>query len=235
MAFWIFALFAIIAVFLFIASLVLPKLFLHNKCALTQSNDRGIKRMIEKKGSSVLYEPAPNVRKYIKKYVLSERDDGKVLVCKLCKKFKFLDYDIVVFDSENKVRCVLNVKELPLGTGYTRVIKLPDEASYVSINLNGVDDTVFQQRVLSRVSFVRVLIFTIASAALIAATVLGIRICCTYIFGGVFSESLFIEGRSTLFTIIIGGSVALADMVITLILVLIKNYKGAGKKVRKSV
>ena len=234
MAFWILALLAIVAAFLAIATLVLPKLFLHNKCSLTSSRDRGIRRMIDRRGQSMLYEPSPSLRKYIKKYVITVRDGNKVLVCRLGKKIKYLDYDIVVFDSENKVRCILNVKELPQDTGYTRVIKLPDEAAYVSINVNGVDDTIFPHRVLSRVSFWRVFIFTLCSAALVAATVLGIRICCTYIFGGVFSESLLVEGKSTLFTIIICGSVAFADLLLTLILVLIKNYKGAGKKERKS-
>lgn len=235
MAIWIFAMIVIVAVFLLIATLVLPKLFLHNKCALSGSLDRGIKRTIGKRGMSILYEPSPSVRKYIKKYVLTVQDGSKALVCKLSKRYKYLDYDIVVFDSENKVRCILNVRELPQDTGYTRVIKLPDDAAYVSINVNGVDDTIFPRRVLSRVSFARVLIFTLSSAALVAATVLGLRICCTYIFGGVFSESLMVDGASTLFTVIVGSSVAFVDLVLTLILVLVKNSRVAGKKERDSL
>ncbi|MCH5154764.1 MAG: hypothetical protein J1F71_06085 [Clostridiales bacterium] len=235
MAVWIFALLAIIAIFLSVATLVLPKLFLHNKCALTGSCDRGIKSRVGRRDQSILYEPSPSVRRYIKKYVLAVRDGDKVLVCKLSKRFKYLDYDIVVFGSDDKVRCILNVKELPAETGYTRVIKLPEEASYVSININGVDDIIFPSRVLSRVSFVRVLIFALCSALLVAVTVLGIRICCTYLFGGLFSESLLVEGKSTLFTVIIGSVVAAADMLLTLVLVLIKNNKGASKKAGKGL
>lgn len=234
MAVWIFALIAIVAVFLIIATLVLPKLFLHNKCALNGSLDRGIKRTASRHGESCLYEPSPQVRKYIKKYVLTVRDGKKVLVCKLGKNFKFLDYDIVVFDSTNKVRCILNVKELPTGNGYTRVIHLPDEAAYVSLNVNGVDDIIFPHRVLSRVSGVKVLIFALCSAALVLFTVVGIRICCSYLFGGVFSESLLVESNSTLFTVIIGSAVAAADLVATLIFVFIKNHNSASKKERKS-
>lgn len=234
MAVWIFALIALVAVFLVIATLVLPKLFLHNKCALTGSIDRGIKRTVSRRGESCLYEPSPKLRRYIKKYVLTVRDGKKVLVCKLGKNFKFLDYDIVVFDDQNKVRCVLNVKEALTGNGFTRVIRLPDETAYVSLNVNGVDDMIFPHRVLSRVSGVKVLIFALCSAALVLFTVVGLRICCSYLFGGVFSESLLIEHNSTIFTIIIGSAVAFADLALTLVCVFVINNKGAGKKERKS-
>ncbi|MDE6293059.1 MAG: hypothetical protein K2L88_00355 [Clostridiales bacterium] len=234
MAVWIFALIALVAVFLTIATLVLPKLFLHNKCALTGSMDRGIKRTVNRHRETCLYEPAPRLRKYIKKYVLTTHEGKKVLVCKLGNNFKFLDYDIVVFDGQNKVRCILNVREALKGVGYTRVIRLPDETAYVSLNINGVDDMIFPHRVLSRVSGVKVLIFALCSAALVLFTVVGIRICCSYLFGGVFSESLLVEGNSTIFTIIIGSVVAFADLALTLIFVFIINRESAGKKERKS-
>lgn len=233
MAIWILALIALVAVFLVIATLVLPKLFLHNKCALTGSMDRGIKRTVSRRGESCLYEPSPPVRKYIKKYVLTVRDGKTVLVCKLGKNFKFLDYDIVVFDNQNKVRCVLNVKEALKDGGYTHVIRLPDETAYVSLNLNGVDDMIFPHRVLSRVSGVKVLIFALCSAALVLFTVVGIRICCSYLLGGVFSESLLVENSSTVFTIAVGSAVAVADLALTLLCVFFINNKSAGKKERK--
>ncbi|MDE7164881.1 MAG: hypothetical protein K2O04_05620 [Clostridiales bacterium] len=233
MAVWIFALIVLVAVFLIVATLVLPKLFLHNKCALTGSIDRGIRRTVTRNGESCLYEPSPSIRKYIKKYVLTVCDDKKALVCKLGKSFKFLDYDIVVFDSQNKVRCILNVKEALRDSGYTRVIRLPDEAAYVSLNINGVDDIIFPRRVLSRVSSVKVLLFALCSAALVLFTVVGIRVCCSYLLGGVFSESLLVEGRSAVFTVIIGSVVAFADLALTLIFVFIINNKSASKKERK--
>ena len=233
MAVWIFALIAVVAVFLIIATLVLPKLFLHNKCALTGSLDRGIKRTVTRHRETCLYEPSPSARRYIKKYVLTVQDGKKVLVCKLGKNFKFLDYDIVVFDSQNKVRCVLNVREALKDSGYTRVIQLPDETAYVSLNVNGVDDMIFPHRALSRTSSVKVLIFALSSAALVLFTVVGIRICCAYLFGGVFSESLLVEHNSTIFTIIIGSAVAFADLALTMICVFIINSKSAGKKERK--
>lgn len=233
MAVWVFALIVLVAVFLVIATLILPKLFLHNKCALTGSVDRGIKRTVTRRGESCLYEPSLQLRKYIKKYVLTVRDGKKVLVCKLGKKFKYLDYDIVVFDTQSKVLCILNVKEVLKDGGYTRVIRLPDETAYVSLNINGVDDLVFPQRVLSRVSTIKLLIFALCSAALVLFTVVGIRICFSYLFGGVFSESLLVESDSTIFTVIIGNVVAFADLALTLIFVFFNDHKSVVKKERK--
>lgn len=234
MAVWIFALIALTAVFLGIAVFVLPKLFLHNKCALSDSTDRGIKRTESRDSEGCLYEPSLEVRKYIKKYVLAVRDGKKVLVCKLGKNFGFLDYDIVVFGGDGKVRCVLNVKEALSETGYTRVVALPDDAAYVSLVINGVDDIVFPHKALSRVSAIKVLCFALCSAALVLVTVIGVKVCCAYLFGGLFTESLLIEDNSIIFTVIVGSVVVSVDMLLTLVCVLIANRKGAGKKERKS-
>lgn len=230
MAVWILLLLAIVGAFLAIVTLLLPKLFLHNKCAISSSADRGIKHTVNKSGESVLYEPSLPVRKYIKKYVLDRRGDKKVLVCKLGKKIKYLDYDIVVFNSENKVKCILNVKEALADSGYTRVIQLPDDAAYVSININEADSDVLTHRILSRVSIVKILIYAVCSAALIALTAIGMQFCCSHIFGGIFVESLLYESNSLAVTLIIGGIVAAVDFVLTLLLVILRNRKSASKR-----
>lgn len=233
MVVWIIALIAIIIAFLAIAAFVLPRFFLHNKCAIKKSADRGIKRTVDRDGESVLYEPSPRVKKYIKQYVLTCRDGEKSIVCKMNKRTKYVDYDIVVFNAANAVKCILNVKEAVTERGYSHVIKLPDDAAYVSLNLNEANDKTFDSKVLSRVSAGRIFLFVLISAALIAVTVIGIRVCCAYLFGGLFRESLIYENASIIYTAIIGGAVAVVDLVITLTAVLIKNHGGAGKKVKE--
>ena len=233
MGIWIIALIAIIVAFLTIAAFVLPKFFLHNKCAVKKSADRGIKRTVDRDGESVLYEPSPRVKKYIKQYVLTCRDGEKSIVCKMNRRTKYADYDIVVFNSANVVKCILNVKEAVPANGYSHVVKLPDDTAYVSLNLNEANDKTFDSKVLSRVSAGRILLFVLISAILIALTVMGIRVCCAYLFGGLFREGLIYENESILYTGIIGAAVAAVDLVITLTAVLVKNYGGAGKKVKE--
>ena len=123
---------------------------------------------------------------------------------------------------------------LPISAnGYSHVVKLPDDTAYVSLNLNEANDKTFDSKVLSRVSAGRILLFVLISAILIALTVMGIRVCCAYLFGGLFRESLIYENESILYTGIIGAAVAAVDLVITLTAVLVKNYGGAGKKVKE--
>ena len=53
---------------------------------ITKSLDRGIKCVLEKSGKSMVFEPEVKWRKYVKQYILSERNDVEYLTCKNCGK-----------------------------------------------------------------------------------------------------------------------------------------------------
>ena len=59
------------------ASVVLPRMFLKTRYTMTRAGDRGIKKIIEKNGQSILFEPVLKWRKYIPQYVLAERNGVK--------------------------------------------------------------------------------------------------------------------------------------------------------------
>ena len=79
---WYLLLCLVIGGSLALAAFVLPKIYLSTRYTITQPTDRGIKKILEKSGQSMLFEPALKYRKYLKQYVLAERYGKKELICK---------------------------------------------------------------------------------------------------------------------------------------------------------
>ena len=62
-----------------VAVVLLPTMFLKTRHILTAPTDRGLKKIVEKNGQSMVFEPALKWRKYIRQYVLAERLRWQVL------------------------------------------------------------------------------------------------------------------------------------------------------------
>ena len=57
MFWWVVLLIITFAVSIVIAAIILPRLYLKPRYSITQSGDRGIKKIMEKNGQSILFEP----------------------------------------------------------------------------------------------------------------------------------------------------------------------------------
>lgn len=235
MAIWIAILLSTVAVFLIITVVLLPRMFLHDKCSVTETHDRGIKRYKDADGESVLYEPVQSMRKYIKQYVIADRDGQKSLVCKLARKLEYIDFDVVVFNADGAVRGIFNVKEKIRDKSFTCVVELPPDTSYVSLSVNGADDSVFEEnRVLTKVSGVKIALFSVIATLLTGLAVVGVVVSCAHIFGGVYGESLLYTSGSRLVIFIIVIAAMVVDFLLNIILLSVRN-KNAGKRKGKSL
>lgn len=211
-----------------VASWLLPQMFLKTRYTIGSSQDRGLKKVTEKNGQSMVFQPALKWRKYIRQYVLSERSEKKRLMCKLDPDIAFISYDIVLFNSQDKVFDVLRVQDLVEKKGFSRVVDLPEQTSYVSVVVNEVDGVTFPDHITTKIKAGKVAKFLLACSFLILMEVLCIKVCCANIFGGLFRESFVLNWESTLITLSIAAALIVINMIVALITVKVQGAKKSG-------
>jgi hypothetical protein len=227
---WYLLLCLVIGGSLALAAFVLPKIYLSTRYTITQPTDRGIKKILEKSGQSMLFEPALKYRKYLKQYVLAERYGKKELICKLDENVSYIHYDIVLFNNRDEVFQVLTVKELIEKQGYTKVVDLPDETSYVSLAINEVDGKTFPDNLTKKIKKGKLKNFLLVSSLLIIMEVFCIKVCLGNIFGGVFREIFILSERSGYLTLLIIGVLILINCLVVGIAMRIRSGKKVGRK-----
>lgn len=225
---WIFILIAVIVTFFVAAVFVFPKIFLKNKYNVGETYDRGIKKYrIADNERGIVYQPALKIRKYIDQYILVGNDSGeKYIKCKINKNVEYLDYDIVLFGSNNKVFKVLHVKDIIQQRGYTEEVSLPAGTSYVTILLNAVNNKRFTGEKSVSISIMNLVCFDVLVTALFAYVGWCINISFSYLFGGIFRESYAASTEDTILAVAVSAAIG---AIITTIVSLILIYKNKKK------
>lgn len=211
-----------------IASVLLPKTFLKTRYTIERSGDRGLKKIQEKNGQSILFEPIVKWRKYVKQYILAERKGKKELICKIDSEIEYLSYDIVLFNSLDEAFDVITVKELIENKGYTKRVALPSQTSYVSLSVNAVDGVSFEENITKKVKAGKLAKFLLLCSFCILLEVFAVKICCANVFGGVFRESFVLNVESTLATLIIAGGLVLINGIVAFTAIKIRGAKKAN-------
>lgn len=211
-----------------IASVLLPRVFLKTRYTIMYSGDRGLKKIYEKNGQSLVFQPVVKWRKYINQYILAERNGKKELICKIDPEIEYLSYDIVLFNSLDKVFDVITVKELIENKGYTKTVTLPRETSYVSLSLTAVDGVKFEDRVTAKVKAGKIAKFLFLCSFCILLEAFAVKICCANIFGGVFRESFVLNIDSTLATLALAGGLILVNLIVSFVAIKIRGCKKSG-------
>ncbi len=217
-----------------IASVVLPKAYLKSRYALTKSGDRGIKKIMEKNGQSIVYEPAVKWRKYVEQYILSERYGRKQMICKIDPEIGYLAYDVVLFNNRNEVFDVLEIKEKTDGGGYTKTIDLPEETSYVALSITEVDATQFTVPITQKVAGGRITAFLLWCSLCLFMEVFCVKACCANIFGGIFRQSFMLDGESTAATLVIALVLIIINLAVSLPVILIRGAKKTERKTERN-
>lgn len=217
--------------FIVLAVIVLPSVFLKTDYLITAPRDRGIRHIKEPNGTTLLYEPNLKARRYVKQYVLSDRGGKKVIVCKLADSVDYIDYDVALFNNLNEVFEVVNVKEQIETRGYTKEMELPEETSYATVIVNGVNGEDFSERIVGRVKGKKIALYAVFAGLLAVAEVACVKLCCAYAFGGIFAESFMVSSKGMLVTAIAAAAVVLIN---TLGAVIALCARGGKKKGRES-
>lgn len=224
---------AVCAAFVLAQALILPKIFFRNKYVGGSIPDYGCKIIDEGDGKTILYEPDPAIRKYIPKYLLSERNGKKFFECRYADALKYLDYDVVLFNDNGRSFKVINVKESVKRAGFGKVLVLPGETAYVTIILNRADDEIIKQNSNCKITGKNITFYLLCACALDIIGVTVVKVCVSYLFGGVFTESFM----SALMGWGITGVLCLGLIVLNIIYtILVVRFKGNGvRKEAKNV
>lgn len=225
MIIWALALLLVVGVTFYVAAVALPNLFLKLRYSATSSNDRCIKKVNEVNGQSMVFEPEEKWRKYIKQYVLAERSEKKQLKCKLDKSVSYIEFDIAVFNCQEQLETVIKVKDYANGSEYTQTVDLPEETSYVSINVLRVENEYFSDRLTAKIKGSKVFQYILLSALTVLMECILTKICLSKLFGGVFKESFIINLEGLLITLAIAGVLILINSFIVIITVKAREKK----------
>ncbi|MDE5943505.1 MAG: hypothetical protein K2H30_04780 [Clostridia bacterium] len=229
MVVWSIVLAVLVAAFVLIHVLVLPKAFLRTDFGRLPVTGRGVKSVDGESGPSMVYEPDIKAAKYIKQYVLSERGGKKFLLCKIDEKIKYIDFDIAVFDRDGNTVKILNVKEIISRQGFTEVCELPEETSFVTLSLNEVNGQKKGRGLHGEISPKNLAWYLSLSAVADLLGVVFAKICLTQMFGGIYSESFFISGKDWLYTFLIAAGAVAFNLLTASIYVLWKSGKFKGE------
>ena len=230
MAWWIILLSVIMSVFSLVHTLILPKLFLKVKYDYDSLPDRGTKVVSEEGGKSIVYEPDVKIRKYIKQYILSERDGKKYIICKIADNVRYIDFDVALFDAEGNSFKVINIKELIKNKGYTNLTELPDKVAYVTLVLNAVNNTEYKSTASKKVVLKGIALYLVLAAVAEIICIISVKACLAKILGGIYFESFLLVPKTWIFTAAECAAVIIINVICTLCIVLIKKRNKKGEE-----
>lgn len=214
---WWIVLFCSIALFVLLAVIIIPKFLLKLSFVGLTPKDVGLKIINEKNGVSILYDATEETGDYIDQYILSKRNNKKVLICKISKDIKKINYDVVIFGKDNRIITVYNVFEKIKSVGYTKTIELPNFTSHVVILLNQINDERFKTKYKRGVSSSRKITYLVLESLLLIGLLFMSRYCVARIFGDVFFDSYL----SSPLGIVIFVVVSLVALLINTIIILV--------------
>lgn len=225
MIIWAALLIFVIAISAYVAAIVLPRVFLRLRYTVKDSKDRCIKRVYEVNGQSLVFEPEEKWRKYVNQYILAERSGKKEFICKVDSELNYLVLDVAVFNCQNKLCDVIRIKDFVDGSGMTGVVTLPEETSYVSVNVVRAENETFEDKLSGKVGGGKVFKFILVNTALILVESIWIKICMANIFGGVFKESFIMNLQSLIITLIMVGALVVINTIVALIALKVRENK----------
>ena len=224
---WIWCLVAAVGVFFVAAVIILPRMFLKNRYTLSKTYDRGIKKYKTANNErGIVYQPALKIRKYIHQYMLVADAEGKKqIICKINDGISYIDYDVVMFGSNDKVLGVLNVKDIIEEKGYTKSVDLPSGTSYVTILLNAVDNKQLKVEKSVKISVWDLLMFDVLIIGLVACLGWCVNSSFSYLFGGVFRESYAASDENTALVLALSCAVGAIISVTVSVILFFKSRK----------
>lgn len=203
-----------VAVYVWLISFALPRLFFGITYDTGTHLGRGLKKIKYPDGRAVLYEPHPSVRKYMDKYLLFTVNGCKYFQSRVNKNVSNYKLCIVSFDNRDRVIDTLEVSE-SVELQLTHPVQLHHATSYVAailvcVNGNNLDVEPFMVTRLKRAPFYLALcaLATFIQFFLIVETVNGI--------GSLVGGSVHLEKEYLLFGLA-SAAISIVCMLITLV------------------
>ena len=161
--------------FIFLLACLYPRWILKPDYRIHRIKDRGIKRYTFPNGRAITYQPALNVRPYIKSYILSCVDGKKNFKCELAPTIVSMRYELLVYDASDKVITVLQVSDDGIRENESKSVLLPAETAYVSLILRRVNGKTVSKEPIAAYSRTRIAAYYLAIIATVVAEMYFIR------------------------------------------------------------
>jgi hypothetical protein len=220
----LFFLFSLI-LYVAVVGIVFPKVFLEKFERNSALMERGIKKYIFAQGRAIVYEPAVKMRKYVEQYILSAYENRKTLKCKINEKIQNINYDVAVFDCNDKLIGLFTFFDPISEKGYTHDELLPAETSYISLvvrSVNGKEISneaiVFRKRKAKKKFSICVIVATVLESLFMKSALLDISHL-------LFSSSGIVFNFGFLITSLLGIAVGL---VLSMIILNLYKSKSVG-------
>jgi len=150
-----------VIIYVYLVACIFPKIFLRPKYDISDIKDRGLKRYSFRGGRAIVYQPALNIRKYIAQYILSSTDGEKHIKCKVDKRILSIKYDVIAFDSEDRVIDTVEISDGVKSTGYTHAALLPMNTAYITLIIKEVNDVRIEKERKLAFSAVKIALFAV--------------------------------------------------------------------------
>lgn len=215
-----------------LAGFVLPKIFFKVRTNIRNSLDRGVRNYKERNGRSIVYQPRAQYIKYMSQYIISERNEKKSILCKLNANITYLDYDIALFNLDNKIFNVINVKDNIFKPGFSSVIELPEKTMYACIIINKVNDVFPKETGKEKTYCRKPVLYASILLVLSFLMVLCVNLCIANIFGGVFAEFLTTSPESFINILSVVFVFWVINIIFSAIYIKVRNIRRAGRIIK---
>lgn len=190
MLFWILLLVLVSIAYALLIIWVLPKLILKSKYPIDHPTDRGLKKYkFSDSDYAIVYEPSLAARKYITQYILAKKDGKKTFKCKIAESVTYIDFDVALFNAQDKCFLVVNCMDVVERNGVTKETDLPNETAYASVIINQVNGNRLRQTQAAQVGAGRLCTFGLLSLILSIGMSVCTMLAFSNIFGGLFKET----------------------------------------------
>lgn len=235
MVVWIVLLILSVILTITLIAFALPKVLLSEEVLGANSGkffsyDRGYKKIADGDVKRIVYAPAPKYRRAIDRYALSS--DGKeiTLIAHAHDGVKNLEYDVFLFDEQDKVFKVIGVKET-VKDGMTKPLVLPEKTSYVNVRVTRADGEVFGGGYTKKIPSKNLFLFLLFNFLILAMELVFLNVACAKVFGGLYTESFLLDASGVKFVLITTGIAVALDTLISF--VILKSYGKKGGNVNE--
>lgn len=135
---------ASVVLYVFVMRTVLPKFVMRRRYFTSDKLGRGMKKYVSGDDRAIVYDTAPSIRKYVKKYALIQSGGQKYLKCLTDDFVRTIEYSIIMMDNRNRVVDVLKVEEAPNRCTVCGPIFLHRATSYVALTVHSVNGRVLE-------------------------------------------------------------------------------------------
>lgn len=225
------AIFSII-LYVFLSAAVFPPIFLKPKYRFSAEGDRGVKRYAFSGGRAIVYEPSAPYRKYMTQYILSANGKEKYIKCKFKGFVYHAIYDVVAFDSADRVLDTVRVKEELEGgiDPISGAALLPPETAYAKVVVRAVNETPVPCEKLFSVPASAIVGFMSCVTVAMVAEMLFLRFVIESYANILFAYSQYATGFGYLFALI---SAVVMGLILSGLLIYLYHSTEKIKKIKK--